>query len=408
MKAAKTLVDLGFDIKGNYDANKECWDKFKAKKKGKHKSRGVTSFDPNEIAGPGGFGDDNYIGADANLVYTVYFENKDSAQAPATDVIVLDTIDKTQFDFETFSFNSITIADSTYPVESFSKKFRLLIDLSPRIETIVQVTGTLDTSNGAIEVSYITLDKSTLDLNEDVDLGFLPPNKVSPEGEGNFSYSVALRDDISHDAVVTNKALIFFDANKPIATNVHSHKIDREAPTSSVELLDPTTKDSTFVVRWGGTDAGCGIEHYSVFVSINDSAYVAWKSNTSQTSDTFFGRDFYNYKFYSIATDSLGLTQTEPSGPDTETDVVDKSGIADVSGSNHLIYPNPNKGVVYINWGGNAASGILTDIQGRTVKQFDVERGRNVIDLKDLENDSYILQVGNGAELIRTKIIVLQ
>lgn len=139
------------------------------------------------------------------MVYTVYFENKDSATAPASKVVVLDTLDKTKFDFSTFSFQDVVIADSSYEVQSFAKEFRILLDMAPRINTLVQVTGALDTSTGEIRVQYLTLDRSTLELQEDVFLGFLPPNKNKPEGEGNFSYSVALEDDLPHDAYIETR-----------------------------------------------------------------------------------------------------------------------------------------------------------------------------------------------------------
>jgi hypothetical protein len=134
-----------------------------------------------KIVGPTGYGPDGYIDPTTNMVYTVFFENKDSATAPASEVVVLDTLDKTLFDFSTFSFQDVVISDSTYEIQSFAQEFRVLLDMAPRINTMVQVTGTLDTGTGEIKVQYIALDRSTLELQEDVDLGFLPPNKTKPE-----------------------------------------------------------------------------------------------------------------------------------------------------------------------------------------------------------------------------------
>lgn len=408
VKIAKDLVSLGFDIKSNYDADKECWEKFKAKHKGKHKSRGVNSFDPNEIAGPGGYGEAGYIGADANLVYTVYFENKDSATASAQEVIVKDTINPSQFDLSAFSFNSFAIGDSTYKIQSFSKSFRLLVDLAPRINSIVQVTGNIDTNNGAILVSYLTLDRSTLELNEDVDLGFLPPNKKQPEGEGNFSYSVSLKQNIAHNANITNKALIFFDANKPIATNIHKNTIDRIAPTSSVNPLAITSTDSNFVVEWGGTDQGCGIQHYTVFVSINDSAYISWQSNTSLTKDTFHGRDKYSYKFYSIATDSLGLTERAPLSPDAVTDVLDKSGIISHGVSQIRVYPNPVRHYLTIDLLNlEKATATLWSLDGRKVLESELTHKTQTIPLFNLMSNIYVLQVEGSDFSVKTTVVVL-
>ena len=409
VKIAKDLIGIGFDIKGNYDATQDCWNKFKRKSKGKHKSRGVSSFDPNEITGPGGYGQDHYINANTNMVYTVFFENKDTAKAPATDVIVYDTLETTKFDFSTFSFNSVTIADSTYDIQAFSKEFSLLIDLSPRINTIVQVLGSLDTTNGVIQVGYYTLDRSTLEPSEDVDLGFLPPNKSAPEGEGNFSYSVALKSSLTHDDEIKNSANIFFDANKPIATNVHTNKIDKLSPESMVSTLATTTTDSTFIVTWSGSDQGCGIQNYSVFVAINDSAYIAWRSNTSLTSDTFYGRDKYNYKFYTIATDSLGLTERVPDQPDTETDVIDKSDIENMSGGQKLaIYPNPAHSFITVAIDGKPIGQCkIYTLDGQLIKRTSLIQNETKINITDVRPNIYVAEVITETQVVRRKIEII-
>lgn len=409
VKIAKDLIDIGFDIKSNYDANQECWDKFNAKNKGKHKSRGVTSFDPNEIAGPDGYGFDGYVGARANMVYTVYFENKDTASAPATNVVVFDTLDKSKFDFSTFSFGQVTIADSTYNIQGFSKEFRIMIDLAPRIQSLVQVTGSLDTSNGVIMVSYLTMDRSTLEPNEDVDLGFLPPNQTQPEGEGNFSYSVGLRNGIKHDETISNKALIYFDANPPIATNVHTNKVDIEPPQSAVTMLNAITRDSTFVVEWGGSDNGCGLQFFSVFVSINDSAYVAWKSNTSLVSDTFYGRDHHRYAFYSIATDSLGLTQLPPDNPDASTEVLDRSLVENMANINYLVYPNPAQDRLYVQSNTTEVSKLTAySLQGQEVGGWEIKPGLNVVKLPELPADVYLVRIESKNGIAWKKIAIVK
>ncbi|MCB9241203.1 MAG: hypothetical protein H6608_08725 [Flavobacteriales bacterium] len=395
VKVAKELIDIGFDMKGNYDANQECWDKFRKKQKGKFDSRTVTSMDPNEITGPVGFGSDGYVGVDANMFYTVYFENKDSATAPATEVVVYDTINKDHLDFTTFSFNNIVIADSTYAVQGFAQKFRLLIDMAPRINCLVQVTGELDTANGAIEVQYTTLDRSTLELNEDVDLGFLPPNKTSPEGEGNFSYSVSLKTAVQHDAQIINKALIYFDGNKPIATNVHQNRVDRVAPESMVASLSSITEDSTFTVSWSGSDDGCGIESYNVFVSENDSAFKIWKSNTSLTSDDFQGHNGYRYAFYSVAVDSLGLSEGFPETADAETTI----SVPDAVETHQLdyrvrTYPNPAKDVIYVDLLDVArASFELRNVSGVVMRSGALVSGENQIATDGLSHQIYVLTI---------------
>ncbi|NNJ55978.1 MAG: hypothetical protein HKP14_07590, partial [Bacteroidia bacterium] len=407
IKIAKDLIDITFEMKSNSDATQDCWDKFKKKRKRKHKSKGVNSFDPNEIVGPTGYGDDNYIEESANMVYTVFFENKDSATAAASEVIVLDTLDKEKFDFSTFSFGDVVIADSAYKIQSFAKEFRIIVDLAPRIQTLVQITGSLDTATGEIRVNYLTLDRSTLELQEDVDLGFLPPNKTKPEGEGNFSYNLALQPNISHDKYIENKALIYFDGNKPIATNVHSNRIDRESPSSSVNALPTESTDSNFVVSWEGTDPGCGIQDYTVMVSVNDSDFVVWKSSTSLTRDTFNGQNETTYKFYSIATDSLGLTEGISDEADATTYVKVSTGSIDEMFKQNVVINSILESNMLSVTSREKALLQLFDISGRLLITRDLIAGENSLSLNHLIPQTYIVVVSNEQSEVRRKILVL-
>ncbi|MEY2923941.1 MAG: hypothetical protein RLZZ337_481 [Bacteroidota bacterium] len=407
VKIAKDLIDIAFETKSNYDATQDCWDKFRKKQQGKLGSTGVYSFDPNEIAGPSGYGEDGYIEANADMVYTVYFENKDSATAAAQEVVVLDTLDKTKFDFSTLSFQDVTIADSTYDIQSFAKEFRIVVDLAPRIQTLVQVTGSLDTASGELKVSYVSLDRSTMELQEDVDLGFLPPNKTKPEGEGNFSYAIALKPNLSHDAEIINKALIFFDGNKPIATNVHKNTIDKIAPSSMVNGLATETTDSNFVVSWGGTDPGCGIQDYTIMVSVNDSDFVVWKSGTSHTSDTFFGHNKTRYAFYSIATDSLGLTEGITDEADASTYVkVNTGAISDLEKQNIVIGTNAATDLLTIKLN-EPGEATVYDISGRLLMQSRLNAGVNNLIISHLIPQTYVVVVNTKTTEVRRKIVVL-
>ena len=66
----------------------------------------INSLDPNEIVGPSGDGDSQYITASEPLSYTVFFENQSTATAPAQDVTVTTTLDP-NVDLSTFELLSI-------------------------------------------------------------------------------------------------------------------------------------------------------------------------------------------------------------------------------------------------------------------------------------------------------------
>lgn len=407
---AKELVNTTFEMKNLYDADRECREKFKGKKKSKHRSSGAFSFDPNEIVGPTGYNDGQYISDGSHMVYTVYFENKDSATSAAMDVIVRDTLDKKLFDFETFSFQDVTIADSTYEIQGFAKEFRILVDLAPRIHTLVQITGGLDTTTGEILVTFYSVDRSTLEEQEDIDFGFLPPNKVSPQGEGNFVYSIGLKSHLPHQTEIPNQANIFFDFNKPIITNRFVNHIDTRPPNSYVMGLPAISNDSVFSVNWTGNDDGAGIEYYTIYVSENDSDYYSWVSGGISESAIFNGNNKYKYKFYSVATDSLGLGEEHPTVAQTSTEVdhlgvIKKLGQGDVDVT---FYPNPARDVLTVNIkrGGNGHLTIY-NMQGQVVKEMPVEMGSNAINISDLPRQSYLFKTTiNGIYVLQ--VVVLQ
>jgi hypothetical protein len=81
------------------------------------------------------------------------------------------------------------------------------------------VTDPTSADLGRLTWSYRTLDPLTMESPLDPDLGFLPPNTVSPIGEGSVKFSVKLNPDLSPGTRMGSGAVILFDANAPIPTN---------------------------------------------------------------------------------------------------------------------------------------------------------------------------------------------
>ena len=407
------ITNMIIDSKDNLSAEEGCWRKFRKKNEGKKNSNGVNSMDPNEITGPQGYTADNYVLKTGNFNYTVYFENKNTATAPANQVFVYDTLDKAKFDLSTFSFGKITISDTSVAVQAFAKEFTLLFDLYPKRDVVVKVYGKLDTSTGAIYMAFTSLQRLTLDTVEDPDGGFLPPNTLSPKGEANFSYNVGLKQNIAHNTYVQNKASIIFDGNAPITTNLHSNRIDTIAPTSSVNALSPYQTDSSFTVSWAGNDQGCGLHYYTVFVSVNDSDYKVWKNMTTATLAVYHGRNKLKYEFFSIAMDSLGLTELSPAVADAITTVNVNVGINELTSENITLFPNPTHGNCTLAMDASVEESIeirITDLAGRTLidKEFSLQPGRNelLLPLANQASGVYFVTVqGNNFNFTRKLIL---
>jgi len=397
-------VDLGvgitsmiIDVKNGADANAECWRKFKKKSNSIKVGEPVSSLDPNEMVGPQGFTADNYISNKVNMSYSIYFENIDTASASALEVFIKDTLDITKFDFSTFSFNTITIGDTTVKIQNNAKEFTILVDMYPKIDIIAQVHGVLDTLTGVISWDFHSLDRITLELTEDPDLGFLPPNVNYPEGVGNVAYSCKLKKTVAHDDIITNKANIVFDFNAPVNTNTFSNKIDTIAPVSSVNILNPIQSDSSFTVSWSGSDQGCGVFNYNIFVSVNDSDYVLWQASAANnTSAVFNGHNGRNYKFYCIATDSIGLTEAQKLTPDAVITITNAIKDVNKPAPQVQFYPNPAADFVTLNIINANNEDIEFNIynsMGVLVKSEMLKQSFQQINIRDLSNGIYTVSI---------------
>jgi hypothetical protein len=65
----------------------------------------LTSNDPNDKVGSQGTGAQQYISGDTPLRYAIFFSNKETANAPAQDVIITDQLDLVNDDLSTLSLN---------------------------------------------------------------------------------------------------------------------------------------------------------------------------------------------------------------------------------------------------------------------------------------------------------------
>jgi len=179
--------------------------------------------------------------------------------------------------------------------------------------------------------------------------------------------------------VISNRASIVFDFNAPIITNTYTNKIDDRVPSSSVNPMPVSQRDSLFTLSWTGSDLGSQISKYNIFVSKNDSAYVLWKVASKAGTADFKGKDGFNYKFISIASDSIGFTESFKSKPDAST-TIDLKTFADIvyTGDDVFkLYPNPAKQVCTVMFNVNEECKIeiiVTDVSGKKVLINDVKK----------------------------------
>jgi hypothetical protein len=193
------------------------------------------SCDPNEVAGPLGFGDpatQRFVLPGQWLDYIVYFENLETATAAAQEVRVTSPLsphlDWTSFEMKEVAFRNQV--DMGLAGRANGQSEVPLNDTEYRVRTEVAV----DPATGVVTWYLRIVDPATPDgWPLDAFAGFLPPNDTNPDdegepgdmpgapysGEGHVSYRIRVRDDAPVDQRIDASATIVFDTNDPIETD---------------------------------------------------------------------------------------------------------------------------------------------------------------------------------------------
>jgi RHS repeat-associated protein len=300
----------------------------------------VAPSDPNDIAGPAGFGAEHFVAQDVTLDYRIGFENKPAATAPAQEVAITEQLDL-DLDFTTFELGDFGFGATTVHVPGGRTFFSTRVDLRgltppARQDLFVDFTAGINLSSGLVTWTFRSLDPATLDLPSDALAGFLPPNDAAGSGVGFVSYHLRPQTGLATGTAIRSVAAIVFDTNAPIATNqvnpddpsqgTDPNKeapvtIDAGAPTSSVQPLPAVMNSSSFTVAWSGQDdaGGSGIRSYNVFVSVDGGPLTPWLAGTPQTAAAYPGAFGHRYSFSSVATDNVGFRQATPAGAQAST-----------------------------------------------------------------------------------------
>ncbi len=281
-------------------------------------SNPVNSFDPNDKIGYRSPAGSTYFKEDVtNFTYIINFENADTATAAAQEVYITDTLDMNAFDIHSFRAGFIKIGDRIMQAPYDAQNHTWEIDMRPEMELITTVALSLDTNKGIARWYFKSIDPATGELTTDPYAGFLPPNDSLGSGQGIVSFTIDLKEGISDDATISNRAEIVFDYNEPIITPTWENKKDIVAPTSS--MLQPViTSDSIAVLKWQGTDnqGGSGVYQYNVFMKQGAGEYSNIVSNSQAINADFKFMKDTTYSFYVTAVDSAGNMEVKQNVPD--------------------------------------------------------------------------------------------
>jgi hypothetical protein len=273
----------------------------------------VGSFDPNDISGTPGYGDDHYVKNDNWLNYNIQFENDaNQATAPASIVNIKqklsENVDPRNFRIQDFGFGKYQ-----FEVEENTAYYTERLDLRDSLGVYVDFVAGLDIWTNEIFFEYKTIDPQTGSVPVDANSGFLAINDSLGSGQGYVNYKILPKEECVTGDSITAMAKIVFDSNAPINTPEWLNVIDAGRPVSRVDSLENYREHEMFNVYWSGEDdsLGCGIRNYSIYVSMNEGPFEIWIENTTDTLSVFTGNISNKYEFYSIATDNVGYRELD-------------------------------------------------------------------------------------------------
>ena len=297
----------------------------------------VASWDPNEMVGPVGYGDENYIGETQTINYRILFENKAEAGAPAYRIRITDVLDENVFDV-----NSVRFGETSHDAGTGWKMTRDGNTLSWSIEGIE-----------------------------------LPPNVNAPEGEGYVTFSVNLKPGLANKTFIKNKATIIFDKNDPIETNEYVNTLDLAAPTT--KMVSAKYNGNKVTVTCSGTDNESGISRYKFYVCEKDGEPQLFAEEYKSKAVFTIPDDgkVEEYTFFALAVDNVSNIQETPPA----AIVAEAIGSGDVDGDGNTTAADVVAIVKYL--AGNTA--------GISAEAADVN-GDGVVDIADVITLVNILQ----------------
>ena len=282
--------------------------------------RVVSPGDPNDILGPEGFGPSHWVAAAQNLDYTIRFENRPDATAPARRVEIVSQLDE-DLDWRTFRVGDFGWGDIYVDVPDNRPFYSERLDLTDSLGLYMDVTAGLDITTGKAFWTFTAIDPATGEMPVHALTGFLPPNDADGSGQGFACFTVRAKRDAVTGTVIDAQATIVFDTEAPMDTPAIFNTLDADLPASGMDALPSMTSGLTFDVSWSGADVdgGSALADYTVFVSESDGPFMPWLSDTTLTSAPFVGKAGHTYAFYSVTRDNAGNVEPAPAVPDAFT-----------------------------------------------------------------------------------------
>jgi RHS repeat-associated protein len=273
--------------------------------------------DPNDIVGPDGAGDQEFITASGTKAYTIRFENDASAGAPAQRIVVTQQLDS-DLDFRSFRLDDFGFNNQRFELDGRSGFLSQRLDLTAAHGYVVDISAFVDVATGLVTWTLQTIDPRTGEAPLDATVGLLPPNDDTGRGDGFLSYTIRAKNNLPTGTVIDAEARIVFDTEAPVDTPPIFNTLDSVAPTTTMDPIARFQTGNEISLSWLGADdaQGSAVADYTVTVSRNGGAPTIWLSNTTLTNGLYLAEPGNIYAFSVRARDAAGNTEAPSATPD--------------------------------------------------------------------------------------------
>ena len=279
---------------------------------------GWYSVDPNEIVGPQGYDTLRWVGRDAVLDYTIYFENDPEFATAAAQMVDV------RFDFKdkglmkNFGIGDYSFANMSFPVSRKSNAYQNRVDLKDSLGYFVDLIAGLDVVNRQGFWTFTTIDPATGFAPWQADWGMLPVNDSTHVGEGFVTFSMTPAVDMKTGDVIEVTARIVFDANDTIATNTWKNTVDAGLPVSKVVAKATKADKKNYRLSFVAEDdkGGSGVRHIQLFMANSNGIYEEIACCAIDSVLEFPVEDGRTYQLYTLAVDNAGNREADKTTPD--------------------------------------------------------------------------------------------
>jgi len=262
----------------------------------------VVSIDPNDILGPAGYGDSNFIHPSLIMEFKIRFENQPNATAAAQRVTINCPIND-NMELSSFRLGSFGFGDFVLDTKFNSYFHQELVDVQEQTGDFVFIQASLNIASSEAVWLFQSIDPLTGLPPTDPYAGFLPPNNGTT-GQGHVTFRIGLKRDVADLSKIYENASIVFDENPPIDTPPIFYTVDRSSPTVVVNM----TQDSGGVLlQFDTSDNGSGTRNVDLFRVSDAEELSLFRAEINQSATVLQNLPVNQVvRFAAVASDNVG------------------------------------------------------------------------------------------------------